>query len=397
MRGVVVTGVGALSALGDEVALGPAMRRGLTGIGAIQAWDPTLLPVGLVAAVSAEVLPEPDYPDDRKVALLMRAAARLLAEPEAARPERRGVFIGIGLASMTPRELAEDIYPHVRDGRLDLAGQASDIASGRVAPRRRRPDRGAALLASRWGATGVNHTSFSACAAAAEAIAAGARAVARGDVDVALVGGCDAMIHPMGLASFEALGALGREPARPFDRRRAGFTIGEGAAVIRIERSGGQRPALAALLGAGASCDAHGVTAPRPDGRGAEASMRAALADASVEPAAVGWVKAHATGTPVGDAAEAAAIHRVFGARTPVASLKGALGHSLAASGALELVAAILALAQGFIPGTVGCQQVDALGVDVCLAPRPGARGVVLCNSFGFGGQNVSVVVGGAP
>jgi 3-oxoacyl-[acyl-carrier-protein] synthase II len=391
---VVVTGVGALCALGDEAALSPAMLHGLSGIAEVGGWSAAMFPVGLAAAVRGEVPSEPGHPDDRAVALWMRAAAPLLAEPELVPAGRRGVFVGVGLASMTPRELAEDVYPHIRGGRVDRALQAMDRSADRVAPRRRRPERCAALLAHRWGATGAELTSFSACAASAEAIAAGARAVARGDVDVALVGGCDAMIHPMGMASFEALGALGREPARPFDRRRAGFTIGEGAAVLRLERAGGSRRPLAELLGAGSSCDAHGVTAPQPDGRGAEVSMRAALVDAGLAPADIAWVKAHATGTPVGDAAEARAIHRLFGERTPVASLKGALGHALAASGALELVAAIRALEGGFIPGTVGCQHVDALGIDVCLTPRPAAGRTALCNSFGFGGQNVSMVVG---
>ncbi|MFT7521950.1 MAG: 3-oxoacyl-[acyl-carrier-protein] synthase II, partial [Kiritimatiellia bacterium] len=229
-----------------------------------------------------------------------------------------------------------------------------------------------------------------ACAASAEAIAQGARAIARGEVDVVLVGGHDAMVHPLGMLSFQALGALGTV-ARPFDRRRDGFVLGEGAALLCLEAADRCKRPLGYVLGSGSSSDAYGVTAPHPSGMGAEAAMRRALRDAGVEPHQVDWVNAHATGTTVGDRAEMLALARVFG-RVPVSSLKGAVGHCLAAAGALEAVATIAAWQHGFTPGTVGCEQPES-DAQVLVGPLGRAPELVLSNSFGFGGQNVSLVL----
>lgn len=180
--------------------------------------------------------------------------------------------------------------------------------------------------------------------------------------------------------------------ARPFDRRRDGFALGEGAALLRIEPLEACARPLAVFLGAGSSLDAFGVTAPHPEGEGAEAAMRRALRDAGLPSEAVEWVKAHATGTPVGDIAESKAIRRLFGSKIPVNSFKGALGHTLAAAGAVEAVAVVLGISGGFLPGTVGCEQPDAMDIDVVQQARIRPVGVALANSFGFGGQNVSLV-----
>jgi 3-oxoacyl-[acyl-carrier-protein] synthase II len=390
---VAVTAVGVVSAFGVGAgALDAGLRSGESAIRSVDG-GASVVPWRHAAAVPTPVGAAAGFPDDRKVALLFAAAGQLGDALAAVAPARRGVFLGTGLASMSPREAAEDVYPHAGPRGLDRAAAARDRAAGRVAPDRRRAERATLALAAQLGARGAGFTSFSACAASAEAIAAAARAVARGDVDVAVAGGHDSMLHPLGFASFQALGALGGAPARPFDVARDGFTLGEGAAVLLLEPAHRARAPLAWLLGAGASNDAWGITAPPPEGAGAEAAMGAALADAGIAPADIGWVKAHATGTPVGDAAEAAAIRRVFGEGTAVVSLKGAVGHTLAASGALELVAVILGLQGGYAPGTAGCRTPDAPGLRVLRHPAPARAAPVVCNSFGFGGQNVSLIV----
>lgn len=392
---VAIAQVGIVSGLGrDPAAVQAALAAHRCGVGRVTDWPTGALPTDVAVRVPGEVQDVPGFPDDRKVALLFEAVRQAVAGTGDAPAHRRGVFLGTGLSSVTPRELAEDVYPHVHGGVLDRAAAEADVGVDRVAPRRHLPARATAEVARWWGATGPGGTSFSACAAAAEAIAAGARAIARGQADVVLAGGHDAMIHPLGLLSFQALGALSAGAARPFDGGRDGFVIGEGAAIVRLERLDRCDDPLGVIVGAGSSLDAHGVTAPHPQGLGAEAAMTRALADAGLPPSAVSWVNAHATATPVGDRAEARAISRVFGSRVGVSSLKGAFGHGLAAAGALELVATVLAWRGGFTPGTVGCEHVDpSLDIEVIRQPLNASPGVTVSNSFGFGGQNVSLVL----
>ncbi|MFN7147443.1 MAG: beta-ketoacyl-[acyl-carrier-protein] synthase family protein, partial [Myxococcota bacterium] len=223
-------------------------------------------------------------------------------------------------------------------------------------------------------------------------------AVARDEVEVAFAGGHDAMIHPIGLLSFVVLGALSTTVSRPFDRRRDGFLIGEGAAVLRLEAADDARargaPILARWLGAGTSVDAHNTTAPHPEGHGAALAMARALRDAGLTAADIDYVNAHGTGTPVGDRAEALAVRRVLG-DVPVSSFKGAVGHTVAAAGAVELALCLAAFRDGVLPGTVGLEEPDpecpANVLVKHVAKRPRA---ILSNSFGFGGQNCALVVG---
>jgi 3-oxoacyl-[acyl-carrier-protein] synthase II len=389
MRPVAITEFRSMTALGRSPW--EAIDRGVSGVRAVPEWLGTSFPVQVAARVQEDIEELEGFPDDRKVGLLA-AVARMLS-PVDVDPERLGVFLGTGLASMTPMELSQDVLPYVLEGRVDRARAAAAIAGDWVAPRRRRPERATAWLCERLGARGVVGTSFSACAASAEAIVAGVRAIARGEADVVIAGGHDAMIHPLGALSFLALGALAAEAGRPFDRRRDGFVLGEGATLIRLERAERSRSAIGWVWGAGASCDAWGVTAPHPDGVGAHRAMLAAMEDAEITASDVGWVKAHATGTPAGDAAEAAAIARLLGSGARVSSLKGALGHTLAASGANEMAVVLASFGAGTVPPTVGCEQPDDLDIDVVCRSGRRAPGPVLCNSFGFGGQNVCVVV----
>lgn len=400
---VCVTGVGVMSAAGVGFeALARALRDhracGRPRVGA--------LPVSLTATLPVPVAEVPGFRDDRKAALAMAALDEALANAglvDAAlwpAPHRRAVFLGTGLSSVTPMELAEDVYPHLQpDGAFDRAAMAADLARDRVAPARHLPARVTSEVSRRIGAQGPTGTSFSACAAASQAIAEGAWAIRRGEVDVAIVGGHDAMVHPLGLLSFVVLGALSPTACKPFDRHRDGFMIGEGAAVFVLESEAHARArgagVRAVVHGAGTSADAWNVTAPHPEGAGAERAIRRALRDAGVPPEAVAYVNAHGTGTPLGDKAECAAIARVFGSAVPVSSIKGAVGHTIAAAGAVEAAACIAALEGGFLPGTVGLERRDpGLAANTLDFPVDAKVDLVVSNSFGFGGQNCALVLG---
>jgi len=397
---VVISGLGTVTAAGVGFsALAEAME---TGRDCTRRVD-TPLPVCAVASVPVSLLPHRDFPDDRKAWLALIALEEALEDAGIVgdlQPQRTSVFLGTGLSSVTPGELEEDAYPHLLpDGTgFDVDAMRRDLARDRAAPRRHDPSRVTAEFVRRLGAEGPVGTNFSACAASAQAIAEGLRTIQRGEADVAVVGGHDSMIHPLGMLSFIVLGALSPTSCRPFDRRRDGFLIGEGAAVLILERADRARArgciARARLLGAGTSADAHAATAPHPDGVGAARAIERALRDAGLPPEAVDHVNAHATGTPVGDVAEALAVFRTIG-EVPVSSVKGALGHTIAAAGAIEAAVCVAGLQGGWMPGTTGFGDLDpSCPVEVVAAPRDAALEVVVSNSFGFGGQNAALVLG---
>jgi 3-oxoacyl-[acyl-carrier-protein] synthase II len=206
-------------------------------------------------------------------------------------------------------------------------------------------------------------------------------------------------------AGFNALHALSLTPCRPFDRRRDGLSLGEGAGVLVLERAeeAARRGAHAhaEIRAYGTSADAHHLTAPHPEGLGAALAMRRALARAEIEPAAVDYINAHGTGTPLNDAVESAAIATVFGAepgRLAVSSTKAAVGHTLGAAGAIEALATVIALRDGFVPATVTLEEPDAAFPHdfVPRRSRPARLRWALSNSYGFGGNNTSLVIGRA-
>lgn len=389
MTPVAITGVGVICAAGTRPEVPTRVYA---------APDPDALALGVPTVARVAGVPDhPDFPDDRKAALAFTAVADAIAGAGDGHHARRGVWLGTGLSSLTPDELERDLYPHLRDGRFDRAAIARDLARDRPSPRRHLPERVTEAVARAWGA-GHAETSFSACAAAAQCIGQAARAVARGEVDQALAGGHDGMIHPVGILSFVILGALSPTAGRPFDRHRDGFLLGEGAAMLLLEREADARargaPILGRILGAGTSVDAWNVTAPHPEGHGAALAMTRALRDAGLAPGDIDYVNAHGTGTPVGDRAEALAVHRVLG-DVPVSSFKGAVGHCIAAAGAVELALCLGAFRDGVLPGTVGLHEVDPdLPAHVLRTPVQRRPRVIVSNSFGFGGQNCALVVG---
>jgi 3-oxoacyl-[acyl-carrier-protein] synthase II len=265
------------------------------------------------------------------------------------------------------------------------------------------PNAAAGAVAMRRGLKGECYGTVSACAAGAQAIGAGMRMVERGDVAACVVGGAEAAVTPLSVAGFAGMGATSETGiSRPFDRRRDGFVIGEGGAVLVLESAerAAERgaPIAGRLTGYGATADAYHLTAPDPDGDGAARAMEGALADAGISPDEVDYINAHGTSTELNDRSETAAIKRVFGSRAssiPISSLKSSIGHLLGAAGAVEAVATVLALAGGVAPPTINLEQPDEeLGLDyVPGESRPlasnGRALVGISNSFGFGGHNV--------
>jgi 3-oxoacyl-[acyl-carrier-protein] synthase II len=266
------------------------------------------------------------------------------------------------------------------------------------------PNAAAGALSMRHGLRGQSYSIASACAAGSHAIGAATRLIQTGDADAVLTGGGEATLTPLARASFAAMGALSPSGiSRPFDARRDGFVMGEGAGVVILEdaeRAAARgATALAEVRGYGSTSDAFHLTAPEPEGTHAAGAIRAALADAGVTPAEVDYVNAHGTSTPLNDAAETAAIKLALGEeearRIPVSSTKSATGHLLGAAGAVEAIATVLALREGMLPPTVGLDEPDPeLDLDYVprtarpFASRNGAP-IALSNSFGFGGHNV--------
>ncbi len=305
-------------------------------------------------------------------------------------PGRAGVVLGTGVGGFETLQNQTLLY--------------GEKGARRVSPRlvpMMMANAGAAEISIRRGWHGPSETIATACAAGTHSIAAAARLVASGRCDVAIGGGSEAAMTEVGMAAFTNMTALSTSGvSRPFDARRDGFVMTEGAAALVLEDwdhavARGAR-ILGEVAGAGSSADAHHITAPAPGGGGAAACMRFALEDAGIAPADVGHINAHGTSTPLNDQAESEAIVAVFGTPgPPVTSTKGITGHGLGAAGAIEAVAAVLSIDRELIPPTAGYEEPDpAIAIDVVAgSARPWVPAPVVSNSFGFGGHNGSLVI----
>jgi 3-oxoacyl-[acyl-carrier-protein] synthase II len=269
----------------------------------------------------------------------------------------------------------------------------------------------AGWISIRYGFKGPIGTPVTACAASAQAIGDGMRLIQTGEAEVAVVGGAEGSVDPVSIAGFSAARALNTsfndDPARasrPFDTRRAGFVLAEGAAVLVIEklshaRARGATP-LAVLAGYGTSSDTYHLTAGEPTGAGAQLAMRKAIAMAGITPDDIGYVNAHATSTEVGDAAEIAGLSAVFGERgktLAVSSTKSSTGHMLGAAGGIEAIFSVLALVNDTLPATLNLDEPDPVAATFDLVPKTSkskALDYVLSNAFGFGGVNATLVFG---
>jgi 3-oxoacyl-[acyl-carrier-protein] synthase II len=405
---VVVTGMGLVTPVGSSPAeVMAAVCEGRSGLSRPPAGSPLEGSLDVAAFAPpidpASVLPGPESRVvDRYIVLAMRAAADALADAgiEVGRdvdPYRTGVILSGtgGLAT-----LEAQVITRTQRGRL---GVSPYLLPGML------PNMAAARVAIRHGIRGYSSSVATACAAGAQSVGEALRLLRAGEADVVVCGCGEAPLFPTLADTFGNARALARgwadDPtaaSRPFDRRRNGLVLGEGAGVLVLERAAHAdargAAGYASVLGWGATNDAHHPTTPRPDGEGAAACMRRALADAGIGPRDVGYVNAHGTGTKVGDRAEAAAIRRVFaGDPPPVSSTKGVTGHLLGASGVIEAAVSVLALRRGVLPPTHNLDDPDPeCDLDhIRKGPRaaPGVRHV-LSNSFGFGGHNVSLVLG---
>lgn len=375
-----VTGLGAITPLGRDVATTWAAL--LRGDSAIRRWD-DLAEEGFPGTVAARVVDDRlRYPLTRGRDLALIAAREAMADaglaPGDVDPDRLGVFVGTTMGESAVFETAAD------RGDFDLAaggGQAFADAIGDAV-----------------GAAGARRTFGTACAAGNYAIGAAARAVASGRVDVALAGGAEPFSR-IALVGFARMRAMAPEGCTPFAAGRRGMTLGEGAAFLVVEsaehaeRRGAK--AVARVGGLGLAADAHHPTTPRPDGSGMAAAMRHGLRGAGLAADEVGWVSAHGTGTPLSDAAEARALHDVLGARPPVSSIKGALGHSLGAATAVEAVVSVCVLRDDVLPPNTGAAAVDPeLGIDLVLTPRRLDRDWVMSCGYAFGGLDSALLLG---
>jgi 3-oxoacyl-[acyl-carrier-protein] synthase II len=391
---VFVRGTGAVTALGRTwPASLQALAEGRSAVAPVSGFDVTHFPSTVAAAIEGFA-----HSGDRRLALV-RVAVReawLAAQVNPA-PDRLGIFLGAEsgrapfatLLALTRAAGGGARFDHAQFGTqaAPLAAQfdASIISPAAVT----------SALALEYGADGPAVTISLACSSGASAIAEAARAIRLGVCDVAICGGVGADVDPMMLAGFGRIGALtARGISCPFDVRRDGFVVGEGAAIVVLSRERGN--ANVELAGEGRSLDAHHLTAPDPEGDGAARSMRAALAMAGTD--AVGYVQAHGTSTPLNDAVEAAALQRVLGRdldRAHVSSVKGALGHWIAGAGALGFLCAHAAVDQGLLVPTAGLVEPDP----ACALPHVLGKAirkqvnVALVNAFAFGGANCSLVV----
>ena len=296
---------------------------------------------------------------------------------------RLGVFVGTSTSGIHNTELA--YRRRGADGALP-AGLDYGATHSQHAP--------TAYLRARFGLDGPGWAVSSACSSSAKVFAGAQRMIAAGLIDAALVGGVDSLCLTT-LYGFHALQLLSPNPCRPFDARRDGLSIGEGAAFALLEPAGDDDADAVLLLGAGESSDAHHMSAPHPDGIGARLAMLAALRQAGLEPHDVDYINLHGTATPSNDQAEARAVRALFGSATACSSTKGATGHTLGAAGAVEAVFCALALRAGFLPGSPGTLQPEPeFGLDYCVQPRARAPRRVLSNAFGFGGTNCSLLFG---
>ncbi|MEW2504022.1 beta-ketoacyl-[acyl-carrier-protein] synthase family protein [Amycolatopsis sp. NPDC047767] len=302
--------------------------------------------------------------------------------------ERAAVSLGTGIGGVSTLESQAGV----------LAAHGERKVSPHTVPMTM-PNAGAAALSIRYGFQGSASVITTACAAGTDAIAAGAKLIASGGADLVLAGGSDSSLTPVCVAGFTNMRALSRSGiSRPFDVDRDGLAASEAAGILVLEplELALERGASIYLTidGTASTADAYHVTAPAPDGAGAERCMRMAIEDAGYTSQDITHINAHGTSTALNDAAEARAIRRVFGASRPlVTSIKGATGHSFGSAGAVEAVAVALTMAHELIPPTLGLSTQDpALDVDVARSLTPWTPGPVLSNSFGFGGHNGSLV-----
>jgi 3-oxoacyl-[acyl-carrier-protein] synthase II len=406
-RRVVITGMGAVTPLGNSVpSFWDGLINGRNGVRRITRFDPSPF-TSQIAGEVVDFHPDPiiDPKEARRMELFTQYAIVAAHEavtsaqlnPEKVNRERVGVIVGSGIGGMYIFEQQHSKYMEAGSRRISpffVPMMILDMASGQVS--------------IKFGFSGPNFATTSACATAVHAIGTSYRLLQFGDADAMITGGTEGAICEMGVGGFCAMKALStrnHEPekaSRPFDKDRDGFIIAEGAGIVVLETLEHalkrNAPILAEIIGIGFSGDAYHITAPDPDGDGAKRAMEAAIADSGIPKEEIDYLNAHGTSTQHNDRVESIAIRRVFNSLTdklPVSSTKSMTGHLLGAAGAVEFIATIMAVREGTIPPTMN-HDVPGEDCDLDYVPNQARKADIryaLNNSFGFGGHNACTVV----
>jgi 3-oxoacyl-[acyl-carrier-protein] synthase II len=421
-RRVVITGMGCVNPLGHNVeSMWSALKEGKSGVAYTTIFDASKFPTKIAAEVKNwDITAEGEDAEEwkyrgRHTKFACGAAKQAVAQSGLADakidPTRFGVYLGAGEGSQDFMAFSRMMTAALLPDGLDLAkfAQTGLEILNPVAEMEQEPNMPAGYVAGLFNAQGPNANCLTACAASSQAIGEATELIRRGDADVMLSGGAHSMIHPFGVTGFNLLTALSTsndEPtkaSRPFDRLRNGFVLGEGGAMVVLEElEHAQRrgaPIFGEVMGYGTTADAYRITDIHPEGRGGIACMKMAIEDAGLSPADIQYVNAHGTSTSVNDRVESLACKIVFGERamqTPVSSTKSMMGHLIAAAGVSELIVCLMAIRDNVLPPTINYENPDP-DCDLDYVPneaRPAPCDIALSNSFGFGGQNISLVVG---
>ncbi|MBM4080054.1 MAG: beta-ketoacyl-ACP synthase II [Planctomycetes bacterium] len=407
-RRVVITGLGAITALGNKVEdLWASLCAGKSGISEITAWDASQFDCRFGGEVKGfdptQWIPKKDARRlDRYCQFAIAATAYALEDAKldarAADPDRVGAIIGSGIGGLS----------EIEDGCSTLFNRGPSRVSPFLVPKLM-VNAAAGQVSILYGLRGPNYAVASACASASHAIGDAFRSLQQGEADVMITGGTEAAMTPIGMAGFCSLKALStrndapQKASRPFDKTRDGFVMAEGAGILILEDMDYalKRNAriYAEVLGFGMSADGCHITAPDPAGKGAALSMSRALQSASRKPEDVSYINAHGTSTPAGDVAETNAVKALFGdhaKRVAISSTKSMVGHQLGASGAVELIACAMAVRDDRVPPTINYETPDP-ECDLDYVPNQARQmpvNVAMSNSFGFGGHNATLLIG---
>ncbi len=421
-RRVVVTGIGSINPMGHDVeTVWSGLKESRSGVDYTTIFDASKFPTKIAAEVKdwdiADAGEDPVKWEHRGRHTKFAAGAAKQAIASSGildsqlDPTRFGVYLGSGEGNQDFTSFTRMMTAALAAGDLDLRAftRAGLETLNPLHELEQEPNMPASHLASMFDAQGPNANCLTACAASSQAIGEATEIIRRGDADVMLSGGTHSMIHPFGVTGFNLLTALSTrndEPmkaSRPFDRLRDGFVLGEGAAMIVLEDLERARKRGAhiygEILGYGSTADAYRITDIHPDGRGASSCMRMAIEDAGLSADDVDYINAHGTSTTVNDKVETRACKDVFKERAPqvpISSTKSMMGHLIAAAGVTELIVCLMAIRDSVLPPTINYENADP-ECDLDYVPneaREAKCDIALNNSFGFGGQNIALIVG---
>ncbi len=420
-RRVVVTGLGCVTPLGNSVdAMWESLCEGRSGIDTITHFDASNFPTRFAAEVKNYSLDE--YVDDpgrfahagRNIQFAVGAAYQAVNDSglleSGIEPPQLGIYLGAGEGQQDFMLFMNMVAQAQQDGKLDLK-KFTESGLEQLDPQtelEQEPNMASGHLASLFNAQGPNLNCLTACAASSQAIGEATEIIRRGDAEAMLSGGAHSMIHPFGVTGFNLLTALStynehpQRASRPFDKNRDGFVLGEGAGMVileELERAKARGAKIyGEVLGYGSSADAYRITDIHPEGRGAVACIKMALQDAKLAPEQIDYINAHGTSTAVNDRVETMAVKQVFDEvayDVPISSIKSMMGHLIAAAGSVEIIACLKAINCNTMPPTTNYETPDP-DCDLDYIPNE-AREVpvkyALSNSFGFGGQNISLIL----